>query len=552
MPPERRAAEDLERTARLLWEARDRLAYGNLDSVLQRPWMPADAAAASGAEPFPHFVESARGCEFVDTLGRTFVDWVGGGGTVLLGHRHPGVETAVLEQLARGSSLSLMHPFEVELARTLCEIVPCAERVAFGKNGSDALTAALRVARAATGREIVLHYGMHGFHDWFVAGNPLVRGAPAGLAERLHPFPYNDLPALEALFERHHGAVAAVVMEPVREILPRPGYMQAVADLTRRNGALLVFDEVVTALRLGPGGGQAYVGVEPDLACLGKALANGLPLSALVGPRREMELVPSIAFGMTFRGEALALAAARVVLRTVRDEPVGERLAEIGAAIRARYHAAAARHAVRSRLAGPPARMTFTFEPQGGRTPAELQTLFVQEMLRRGVFTNGNLLPTYAHDDSAIARTASAFDGALEVLARSTGARAPRPDEPASPPLAATATGFVESVSCANGRTRISGWMLLDDGPPDAVDLRTADGSCLPGRILERADVASTHPGMERALHSGFTLELPDPLRGAALLRAWRGDRVAFVCRILFEGEGLASPHWIGDGLLYV
>ena len=537
---------DCDESARRLNEARELLAYGNLDSILQRPWAPVDG------EPFPHFVNGARGARFVDTLGREFIDWVGGGGTNLLGHAHPRVSEAITAQLARGSSLSLLNPLELELAKELCQIVPCAERVAFGKNGSDALTAALRVARAITGREIVLHYGMHGFHDWFVAGNPRVRGAPQGLAERLHAFPYNDLKALELLFARHRGAVAAVVMEPVREELPKPGYMQALAELVRREGALLIFDEVVTALRLGLGGGQAYVGVRPDLACLGKALANGLPLSALVGTRKAMELVPQVAFGMTFRGEALALAAAKTVLDVVREERVPERLAEVGEELRARWNSCAARLGLRSRLAGPPARLTATFESQGGRTPGELQELCVQELLRRRIFSNGNFLASFAHGEQELQLTTQALEGALDCVARLAGLRAPRAGEPNTPPRAAIATGFVERVESTPRGVELTGWLLLSDGAADAIEARTPDGRRFEVVRLDRPDVAAARAGEPAYLRAGWATTLPLSPPAEFELRLARGDRVVWTLRVVVERGSIAAPRWAGDGILYV
>jgi glutamate-1-semialdehyde aminotransferase len=544
--PSQPTTSDLDVEARRVCEARELLAYGQLDSILERPWSPVDDA------PFPHFVASAQGCRFVDTLGRSFIDWVGGGGTNLLGHGHPAVREAIVDALARGSSLSLLDPLELEVARELCAMVPCAQRVAFGKNGSDALTAALRVARARTGREIVLHYGMHGFHDWFVAGNPLVRGAPRGLAERLHAFPYNDLAALEALFARHRGAVAAVVMEPVREALPKPGYLRSLAELVRREGALLVFDEVVTALRLGPGGGQAYVGVTPDLACLGKSLANGLPLSALVGTREAMQVVPAIAFGMTFRGEVLALAAARAVLRVAREERVAEQLAECGEVLRARFQASAARLGVRARLAGPPARLTCVFEPQGGRTARELENLFVQELLRRKIFSNGNFLPSLAHDPGALEETAAAVDAALDAVAALAGARAPRDGEPRTPPMAAIASGFVERLESRNGTLSISGWLLLPDGAADSIEVRIVGGASPQVRTIERADVAATRPQQPTALRAGWELEVPARPPCELELRLRRGDRVVWVLRLVIEHAVLVAPRWAGDGVVYL
>jgi radical SAM protein with 4Fe4S-binding SPASM domain len=291
--------------------------------------------AIDGDDVLPRFAAEASGCELVDTEGRRFVDWVNGGGPVVLGYRHPAVEEAISSQFAAGPTLTLPHAVQVDVAAKLTETIPCAEMVAFGKNGSDAVTAAVRLARAATGRERILQFGVHGFHDWHVAARPGVLGIPKALRALVRSFPYNDLERLEALFDELDGDVAAVVMEPVTVQLPRPGYLEGVRELTRRRGALLVFDEMVTGFRLAPGGRQELYGVVPDLACFGKALANGMPLSAVVGRREYMELLPRIAYGMTFRGETLSLAAAAAVLRTMRAEPVVEHLAPVAEELRA-------------------------------------------------------------------------------------------------------------------------------------------------------------------------------------------------------------------------
>ena len=270
----------IDHTEELARKADELLGYGGFHRVAWQRFYRKDD------DVFPRFAVSAQGCRLVDSRGRTFVDWVNGGGPVLLGYSHHAVTEAINRQMAdtAGPTLSLTHPIEVEVASLLTELVPCAEMVAFGKNGSDAVTAAVRIARAVTGREVLLHYGGHGFHDWFVSvyGVP---GVPTMLGSLVHPFPYNDLNALATLFDLFRGKVAAVVMEPVTTLLPERGYLEGVRDLAHANGALLIFDEMVTAFRLAPGGAQERFGVEPDLTALGKAIANGMPLSAVVGKR---------------------------------------------------------------------------------------------------------------------------------------------------------------------------------------------------------------------------------------------------------------------------
>ena len=552
--------QEIERAGRLMCRARRALAYGNLDSILQKPLEYGEGLA------FPQFIESVQGYELTDTTGQTFVDWVCGGGPVLLGHRRPEVEEAIREQMRAGPTLSLMHPLEVEVAETLIEMVPCADMVAFGKNGSDSLTAATRLARCLTGREVVVQHGMHGFHDWYVCHNPIVRGAPEALKPLIHPFQYNDLEGLSKLLERLEGRVAAVVMEPVREVLPQAGYLEGVRELTRRHGALLVFDEVVTAFRLGNGGAQALFGVEPDLACLGKAMANGMPISALVGRRELMEQLPAVAFGMTFRGETLTLAAARAALGVLRSEPVAEHVARIGTQVRDGFEEACARRDLHIGLGGPPGRMTFVFQEDGGIPWDSLQALFVQECLKRGIFTNGNVLPSFAHDEVAVRRTLEGFDGALAVVAEAVHGGRRRGEEGApeasSLPRAMISIGYLEELRRQGEELALSGWTLLDGGPAEAVEIATPSGEVHAARALERPDIAAAHPAVAGAERAGYAAVLPlAAISGGDRLqldlRFLRGGRLAFLCRVIVESPpddsgAWPGPHWTGDGFQVV
>jgi glutamate-1-semialdehyde aminotransferase len=536
----------LERTARLLVRARRALAYGGLDGVAQRPLY------CGEDELFPQFSASASGYELVDSAGRTHVDWLIGWGSVILGYRRPEVERAIVEQLACGPSVTLMHPLEIEVAEALCETFPCAERVAFGKNGSDALTGAVRLARAITGRRVILQHGFHGFHDWYMCSLPGVRGVPEELRPNVHAFPYGDLDALASLLERHAGAVAAVVMEPVREVLPPPGYLAGVQRLAHAHGALFVLDEVLTALRVARGGGQELFGVTPDLACLGKGLANGLPISAVVGRRDVMSQMPAVGFGMTFRGETLTLAAARAVLRFAREHDVSGRLAEIGETLRSGFAALADAKGVHCRLTGPPARLTAVFQDTSRLSADAQRNLLVEACLRRGVLTNGNFLASYAHDESAVERTLAGLDGAFDELARAQ--REGRVE------LAACGRGCIEALDVASAALTLSGWLLLDDGAPDEIVARSPRGARVTATAHERPDVAAFHAATPNATRSGFALRLPasdfaDERRFELTLEARRRGRVAFRCRVVrsrTEPPAAPPPYDCADGVLFV
>jgi glutamate-1-semialdehyde aminotransferase len=545
-----------DQTAETLWEeARELLAYGGQHRMLLRSLYRGEDSV------FPRFAIRAQGCEIVDESGRTYLDWSSAWGPAVLGYRHPAVEAAIEQQFEAGPTLPLIHPVELDVARAITELVPCAEMVAFGKNGSDVVTAAVRVARAATGRDVILQCGFHGFHDWYTCTYENVAGTPHVLRQYVESFPYNDMAALEHLFEVHKGEVAAVVMEPVNLQLPDRGYLENVKRLAAAKGALLVFDELVTAFRLAPGGAQELFGVEPDIACLGKAMANGMPLSAVVGRREHMRHLPHVAYGMTFRGETLSLAAARATLGVIRDEGVPARLAEIGRAVRAGVAQLCGERDLRCELTGPDARMTFVFEEQGGIRPDRLHTLFLQECAVQGVLTNGTLLPCFAHDDEAVERTLESFGRAFDVVADVVHGN------PAGAATEGTRTmvarGFIDGLAETEEGLVTAGWLLVDDEVVDRVVLVARDGTVVPADPVSREGVAQIYPDVADAKDSGWQAVLPrDPFRKAGLwefeLRALRGDAIVFTCAVARKARGadslpaLKPPYEVKDGLLYI
>jgi glutamate-1-semialdehyde 2,1-aminomutase len=540
--------------ATLADRAHTALAYGGHHRMLLRAMYEDELGV------FPEFAVSASGYEVVSDDGRTFIDWTGAWGPVLLGYRHPRVEEAIRAQLEGGPLLSLSHPVEVELAEAIIEMVPCAEMVAFGKNGSDVTTAAVRLARAATGRDLILHCGFHGFHDWYTckyrAKN--VKGIPKVLRAYLHEFPYGDLDALEWLFARYPGEVAAVIMEPVNLLLPEPGYLEEVAELARQHGALLVFDEVVTGFRLANGGAQELFGVTPDLACLGKGLANGMPLSVITGRREFMEHLPDTAWGMTFRGETLSLAAGLAVTEVLRTEPVVEHLAEIGSQVREGFREACERAGVAGDLLGPPARMSFQFEGAGALDSERLKSIFVRECARHGVLTTGTLLPTYAHDESAVDSTVAVFKEALEhiaesvkagrqVLADAVGNGFTRRRSGSGRRASELPAGSIDLIREHPGRLEVEGWLLLSDGPPDVIEVLGPGGEIRPARPLSRPDVGEVFPGVANAAAGGFRFVLPASVFAPGgdyefTIRARRRTRTAFRCSVVRSRTGPPTP----------
>ena len=537
-------AEDADRNpavdeaARLVARARKVLANGEL-AMSARPLLYGEDGV------YPQFVAEAKGCRFVDTTGRSHVDWVVGWGSSLLGFGRPEIDDALRRQLAAGPTLSMPHSLEVEVAERIVEMVPCAEMVAFGKNGSDAVTAAVRLARALTERDVILQFGFHGFHDWFAAEDPAIRGIPQSVRGLVHPFPYNDIAALEALFEKHRGRVAAVVMEPFRTELPKKGYLERVRDLTHRHDALLIFDEMITGFRVARGGAQELTGVVPDLVCLGKTLSNGMPLSALAGPREWMRSADSVGVDMGCRGETLSLAAARAALDVYAREPIAERVADVGRAVAAGVDSAARRERVPLRIAGHPARLEIEFEDHGRLPKRAALGLFVQGCLDRGIVTNGLIFPTAAHDGDAVDATIRAAREALRIVRLAAEGRT----STLPPPFGPSTVGFLDSAEIVDGELRVVGWILPRGGPPDSVELIDADGRTAQATIGSRPDVARARPAIRGADRCGWSVTMP-AAGDTWTLRARRGGRIVYRGRLVggLRPYKRSFPRELGDG----
>ena len=278
----------------------------------------------SGAAPL--FLTHGRGGRVWDVDGHEYVDMISGLLPVLLGYLDPDVDAAIRAQLERGIAFSLATDLEVEVAEKLVAMVPCAQMVRFGKNGSDATSGCVRIARAATGRDRVIACGYHGWHDWYIGATVRNKGVPDAVGELTHRVAYNDVAAVEALLQTYPGQIAALIMEPMNSVEPEDGYLLAVKQLVHRHGALLIFDEIITGFRYAAGGAQELFHVTPDLSAFGKGLGNGLPIAAIVGRTDLMLEMNEVFYSGTFGGEALSLAAANAVLDKLNREPVIARL----------------------------------------------------------------------------------------------------------------------------------------------------------------------------------------------------------------------------------
>lgn len=315
--------------------------------------------ATAYPQPFPRFLVSGNGCRVVDEHGHEYVDWVMGLASISLGYRHPYVDARVRRQLDLGVSFSLPTPLEVTVAERLCDVIPCAEMVRFVKTGSEANEAAMRIARLATGRDVILTIGYHGWYSVFDAAKPSHPGVPDSFALPMQELAFNDLAAVKDEFDAYGDEIAAVLVEPTRDEAPAPGYLEGLRVLCTEAGALLIFDEIVTGFRWALAGGQEFFGVLPDLATFGKGMANGYAAACVLGRRDVMEH-GTYASG-TYGGECVGLAACEATLDVYRDEPVIKHLWTIGESLIDCFNALGSEfqlvgYPVHPRLIGDPAR----------------------------------------------------------------------------------------------------------------------------------------------------------------------------------------------------
>lgn len=389
---------------------------------------------SKGRDQFPANAPQAfvrgRGARVWDLDGREFVDWGMGINNVLIGHAEPSIDDEACEALRQGQNFSRPTLREVEAAEQLASIIDGAEMIKFAKNGSDANTAALRLARAVTGRTLVLFDGAAPFlaiHDWFIGHTTVDAGVPDEAKRLAKPFAFNDLASVERLFAEHGAEVAAVILEPCREKRPAPGFLEGIRALCDRHGAVLIFDEIVTGFRYNLHGAARLFGVKPDLITMGKGMANGYAIAALAGVSRVMQrgglehdAARVFLLSTTNGAEQSGLAAASAVMDFYQQHDVIGRLAKVGGAA-----AAAVRDAAREAGIEPflTAGGDFDCRPviacldhDGQPSPAH-RTLFLQEMIAKGVFMPW-ICPSFRHGDSELQQTAEACRHAAKVYAQ--------------------------------------------------------------------------------------------------------------------------------------
>jgi len=366
----------------------------------------------------PYFIERGQGSQVWDVDGNEYLDYVNALNAITLGYSDPDINAAVSRQLSKGTIFTLSHPLEVEVAEKITEMVPCAEMVRFGKNGADATSAAVRLARAYTGRDRIATCGYHGWHDWYIGSTTRNMGIPAVVSSLTHSFKYNDLASLENILSSWPEQFAAVIMEPMNICEPLDHFLDKVKDLAHKHGAVFIFDETITGFRFANGGAQEYFNVIPDLATFGKGLANGFPLSAIAGKKEIMKLLSDVFFSFTHGGETLSLAASLATLNKLQQEPVVSHLYRQGQKIIDGVRELTKKHAIETALSlsGNPSWSFFTFNDVEDCSQWQVKTLILQELFSRGILMIGTHNMTYAHSDEDIAKLLTAYDQVFDMV----------------------------------------------------------------------------------------------------------------------------------------
>ena len=381
-------------------------------------------------DQWPAYYRRAKGAEVWDLDGRPYLDATHCGvGAPILGYADDEVDAAVTAAVQAGSATTLNCPEEIELAELLIELHPWAQMVRYARGGGEVMAMAVRIARAAAGRDKIAFCGYHGWQDWYLAANLHEEGAledhllpglepagvPRGLAGSVLPFRYNQIDELRAIVDAQGDDLAAIVMEPARDSGPDSGFLEEIRELASRVGAVLVFDEVTSGWRMNTGGIHLQYGIAPDMAVFAKALANGYPMAAIVGVHEVMEAAQKTFISSTVWTEKIGPAAALATIGKHRRESVPVHLVATGERVQKAWREAADRAGFAVHASGIPPLSHLSFE---GEDALGLNTLFIQEMLDRGILASTSFYANFAHGADHIDRYEQALDEVFPILAR--------------------------------------------------------------------------------------------------------------------------------------
>lgn len=364
----------------------------------------------------PKYLQRGKGSHVWDVDGNEYLDYTMAVGPLSLGYAYDKVDEAIRKQLEDGITFSLMHPLEVEVAQLINKVVPNAESIRYSKVGADVTSAAVRLARAYTGRNKVLCCGYHGWHDWYISVTDRNKGIPQAVQDLSFTFNYNDI---QSVIDSIDEDTACVILEPFVFEEPKDNFLHKLRDICTQNGTILIFDEMWTGFRIAVGGAQEYFGVKADLACFSKAVANGMPISILTGKKEIMKLLDKdVFFFTTFGGEALSLAAVKATVTEIIEKNVPDYLTRQGRKLKDGYNTIAKKLGMDyTKCSGFDCRTIITFDGEkSGCNPLEMKSLVQQEMIKRGILWGGFHNMSFSHTDEDIEYTLKAYEDVLPIL----------------------------------------------------------------------------------------------------------------------------------------
>ncbi len=367
----------------------------------------------------PLTIESGKGCRFTDIDGKEYIDWGASLGPVILGYAYDEVDDAVRKQLEKGTIFGMPSSIEYELAKEMINVIPGIEMVRFLKTGGDVCSAAVRLARAYTGREKIISIGYHGWHDTFMAAIPQFEGIPKVLRDLVISVPFNDLDAVKEVFEKEKDNIAAVITIPFNfeDNPPEEKYFPEIRDLCNKYGSVLIFDEVLAGFRLALGGAIEYHNIQPDLVVYGKAIANGYPLAAFAGKQEIMSCIDKTPPTTTFGGETMSIAASLATLKIMQRDNVHAELYRKGKIFMDGMEKLIKKYSLPGYLKGIPVGFTFTLNDN--ISEEELQRLInmEREIFEQGIFMDKDRtwLVSHSHTNKDIIETLEKIEQAFKT-----------------------------------------------------------------------------------------------------------------------------------------
>jgi len=368
---------------------------------------------------FPVYAKSAKGSHFTDVDGFEYIDYLMGLGPITLGYNYESVNEAIIAQLKDGILFSLPHPIEVELSELMCQTIPHAEMVKFEKSGSNAVTAAVRAARAYTKRDKIAYCGSGGvWHDWQAAIVSRDGGVPKFNDDLIFVFDYNDADGLEQIFKNNREEIAAIVLEPTIYEEPKNDFLKKVRTLADENNSILILDEIVTGFRFDLSGAQKYFDIKGDFVCFGKGMGNGLPISAITGPSEYMKVFDDLWVSSTNNSESLSLAGTKAVINEMKEKNTISQCWTIGKKLFEGWNEIVDKFNLDAKMHGYPIRMNLQCFDSKNDESLAMKSLLLQEMVKEGVFMSvlGGAFICYSHSNNDIEKTLGSLESACEFL----------------------------------------------------------------------------------------------------------------------------------------